>query len=281
MPRPKRTSSSLIHQLLRREKEAAAQNTVCTLRPYLGCTSQDLDPEARQHAYESSPHFPLYLDLVVDLEMDPIATAQEIALRLAVTHWGPDSSMEKVKRMIEIWPFEQPSPIAAVSKADKKAMKKASAPSLLDLISYHPDPERHQSRLGGRISQLRLLECDKVADISWGHAEDEQQNIQRLVSAARSTEAHYYPRVLARNEREWKVWLAFARTYRKAGESILKDTVQTVSDFGLPVEQQLQERIVIRPRRVIDAWMEAEVASSRMGSRDFRESLESKGWDVP
>lgn len=281
MPRPKRTSNSLIHQLLKCEKDAAARNTVCTLCPYLGCTSQDLDPEARQLAYERSRHFPLYLDLVVALEMDALAIAQEMALRLAISHWRPDISMDKVKHMIEIWPFEQTSSMTALSKADKKAAKKTPAPSFLDMISHHQDREQPPSSFGGRISQLRLFKCEEVADVNWKRAELEQQNIQRLVSAARSTEAHYYPRILARNEREWKVWLAFARTYIRAGESILKDTVQTVLDFGLPVEQQLQGRIVARPRGVIDAWMEAEMAGLRMGSRDFRESLVNKGWELP
>ncbi|CAH0058749.1 unnamed protein product [Clonostachys solani] len=85
MPIPKLIRDNLIKLYFKPENQEEAladkANKSCLCQPYLGSRSSEIAPDKREKELQTLQNFPLYLDQLEDLEMEPLTIAQDMAMR--------------------------------------------------------------------------------------------------------------------------------------------------------------------------------------------------------
>lgn len=285
MPLPKIIRHSLIRHYFKPEKQndalADVKNKACICRPYLGSTSDEVEPDKRERECQALQNFPLYLDMLDELEMDAFTIARDMALGLAAGHWSARIDMMDVEFVIgSRQHLVTPDP-APLSNADEKAARSKSTHRVRNMSTAAVADQRQGPSFHNRAIQLWMIDFDKVSTLNTSVEKGVYEaNIDKLVYATRATDGPYHPRVLARTEREWNLWLTFAKTYIDASRTILNAQLQPSRDAGIPMRKE-EELVLKRPSRVINKWMEAECNENRVKGKQFKAMLKQKGWEMP
>lgn len=210
--------------------------------------------------------------------MDSFTIARDMALGLAAGHWSARINMLGVAYFIGSRPNTPALGYTPMSKADEDAIRRGSFSRMRNIC---PRKEaRKQSSFHRRTTQLWMIGFDKVSAFQNSIGKDKNQVIQQLVSDSRATNGPYYPRVLARNEREWKLWLEFAQTYIRASKTILDSHRQEWLSHGIP-PQKSDEIILKSPSRVMNKWMKTAAEEYNVTAEQFIARIKSEGWEMP
>lgn len=281
MPLPKLIRENLIRLYFRPEKQKEAladkKNKACICRPYLGCTSQEIAADKRQRECETLQNFPLYLDILNELAMDPLTIATDMALGLAAGHWAANVNMLDVEYVIGSRPHAQQE-TAPLSKTDTKDITSSSTRRRVRDMTANVEDRGPSFR--NRAIQLWMIDFNKIKTFNPSVVQDYDKTIQQLVFTTRSTDGPYYPRVLARNEEEWMLWLHFARTYIQASKVILQHQYDKVERCEGERKNKRKELVMKRPSRVMNEWMRAEASEYGVSSKEFMNNLERNKWDM-
>lgn len=281
MPLPHVIRENLIRHYFKVDKQEAAladvRNKACICRAYLGCTSAEIAADKQERELETLRNFPLYLDQLKELDMNPLAIAQEMALGLAAGHWAASVDMLDVEYVIGSRPHTNVFQTSPLSDADLSASRAKSTRRVRDMGIEDRDKRpsfRH------RAIQLWMIGFNKVSEFDGSVDKDYKKNIKQLVSNTRSTDGPYYPRVLAKTEEEWMLWLEFSRSYIRASKVILTKNIESSRKMGLFSHYQAA-LILKRPAMVMNKWMEAEMLEYNVSSKDFMKRLEDNKWEMP
>lgn len=245
------TRAGLIKRFLRPEDQAAARadpkNKDCLCKIYLGNKTTDMTAHERADELSTMRDFPLHLDQIFDLGLGAADLAKAMARGLAAGHWVAHMDMKGVDYVIG---GRQRDPSSD---------------------AYYHAP-----------LQLWMLDFDKVAPLDNSVDADKYlPNIRRLVAATRATGGPYYPRVLARTEDEWYVWVDFCRTYIETSTILLEKIRQFSSASGFGCPQETVDLVMRRPKLVMDEWMEAECQENGLSRVQFLEIVRHSGWELP
>lgn len=286
LPLPKVIRESLIEHYFKPEDREAAladkENKACICRVYLGYRSDDIQKQKLEDERKTLRNFPLYLDQMMELEMDPLVIARDMALGLAAGHWAANSNMMDVEYVIGSRPH-----MVNLAKENPPARKgkKATAGDSRRRhgnLSAPVDPRPDQPTFRNRAIQLWMIDFNKVNQFEASVTQGYNKNIDRLVFESRATDGPYYPRVLARDEYEWKLWLEFARTYIRASRTILNDMMEkTLKTTGVRFHSSEVELAMKRPSRVMNEWMKAEAHEAGVTSKKFKKMLRENNWEMP
>ncbi|KAG9256807.1 uncharacterized protein F5Z01DRAFT_649115 [Emericellopsis atlantica] len=284
MPLQQVIRESLIQLYFKPEKQAEAladeKNKACLCRVYLGSTSEEIEPEKRERECMTLQNFPLYLDQLEELNMDPFLIARDMALDLAAGHWAAGFDMLDVEYVIGSRPRVQarPSPSSISLKADEKDVAEKSFQRMRNVGANDND---HQTSFRNRAFQVWMIDFNKVSRINTTVGKNYGRNIQKLVCNTRATDGPYYPRAIARNENEWNLWLEFARTYIRASKTILLDIIESAEELGAKITANSRERLLKRPSLFINGWVEAEAVERNTTGKEFRKKLKESKWELP
>ncbi|KFA63069.1 hypothetical protein S40285_10509 [Stachybotrys chlorohalonatus IBT 40285] len=284
MPLPKPFRENLIRHYFKPEKREAAlvdkRNKACLCRAYLGCVSNDVAIDKLEKERATLQDFPLYLDMLRELDMKPFTIARDMALGLAAGHWSANVDMLDVEFVIGSRPFQREPEIAPVSRADKKAAAEKSGARVRNMCPY-PGPGQNRPSFRNRAIQLWMIDFNKAEKFNASVDNDYNKTIRQLVFNTRSTDGPYYPRVLDKNEYEWNLWIEFANTYIAASKVILNELKEDAETVGLSPTAEQAGQVMKRPGRVINEWMRAEAMESNVTSLQFSKKIKNNGWRVP
>jgi anti-sigma28 factor (negative regulator of flagellin synthesis) len=284
MPLPKIIRHSLIRHYFKPEEQnealADVKNKACICRPYLGSTSDEVKSDKRERERRTLQNFPLYLDMLDELEMDAFTIARDMALGLAAGHWSARIDMMDVEFVIGSRQHLTIPDLAPLSKVDEEAARSKSTHRVRNMSTAVAN-QRQAPSFHNRAIQLWMIDFDKVSTLNTTVEKGSYEaNIDKLVYATRATDGPYHPRVLARTQKEWNLWLAFAKTYINASRTILNAQLQPSRDAGVSMRKE-EELVLKRPSRVINKWMEAECRENGVTSKQFKALLKQKGWAMP
>ncbi|CAI6097593.1 unnamed protein product [Clonostachys chloroleuca] len=131
MPLPKLIRDNLIKLYFkpenRRKALADKANNNCLCRPYLGRRSSEIAPEKRENELQTLRNFPLYLDQLEELEMEPLTIAQDMAMGLAAGHWAATVNMLGVEYVLGSRSLTPPEVRLLVLDADEEAIRSGSS----------------------------------------------------------------------------------------------------------------------------------------------------------
>ncbi|KAK7214959.1 hypothetical protein V2G26_002962 [Clonostachys chloroleuca] len=131
MPLPKLIRDNLIKLYFkpenRRKALADKANNNCLCRPYLGRRSSEIAPEKRENELQALRNFPLYLDQLEELEMEPLTIAQDMAMGLAAGHWAATVNMLGVEYVLGSRSLTPPEVRLLVLDADEEAIRSESS----------------------------------------------------------------------------------------------------------------------------------------------------------
>ncbi|KAF4120137.1 Zinc finger protein [Geosmithia morbida] len=112
MPLPRVVRTNLISHYFKPEDRQGAiadpENQACLCRTYLGLKSTEVPSDKREQELRTLKNFPLYLDQLFELNMDPFLIAREMALGLAAGHWVAGINMTDDEFVIGSRPYERP-----------------------------------------------------------------------------------------------------------------------------------------------------------------------------
>jgi hypothetical protein len=286
MPLPKLIRDSLIKLYFkpenRRKALADKANNNCLCRPYLGRRSSEIAPEKREKELQTLQNFPLYLDQLEELEMEPLTIAQDMALGLAAGHWSASANMLGVEYVIGSRPLTLPEVRLLVLDADEEAIRNNSSRRVRDMAPMETTQSDGRPSFRNRALQLWMIDFNKVSRTKPSLGDNYSKEIEQLVSDTRATDGPYYPRALPNTEVDWKVWLTFAKTYISASKIILNHALSQLADTtgGSPSEENIK-LILRRPGKVMDAWMIAESIEYKIDLNQFINQAEKNGWSMP
>jgi hypothetical protein len=284
MPLPKLVRESLIQHYFNPEKQAAAladeKNKACICRAYLGCESKEIPPAKLEQQRETLQNFPLYLDQLLELEMDPQIIARDMALGLAAGHWAANIDMLDVEYVIGSRPFMRENEIGPISKADIKAAKEKSNRRVRNMSAKNA-PKQQRLSFRNRAIRLWMIDFNKAETFDASLGRNYDKSIAQLVANTRSTDGPYYPRVVAKNEYQWKLWVCFARTYIRASQTILTETIDRNRAIGLSYRSKDEELVLKRPVYIINEWIKAEATEYGISSKQFKKMLQDNKWEMP
>ncbi|KAI9171068.1 hypothetical protein HJFPF1_00547 [Paramyrothecium foliicola] len=283
MPLPRVIRATLIKLYFEPQKQAKAlvdeRNKACICRVYLGCTSVDEAPSKLKEARTTLQNFPLYLDQLVELGMDPFTIARDMAMGLAAAHWAANFDMTGVEWVIGSRPVPKTFELRPVSNADMKAAAERSSRLVRNVSAVYVPTAQERRTLRNCDIQLWMINFNETNPIEVSVREKYMVNIEQLVVQTRATEGHYYPRVLARNETEWKLWLEFARTYIRASRTIVDGMLDYVRRLGVAL--QGEELAMKRPALVMNAWHKVEAKQHGVSGKAFYENILNQKWEMP
>ncbi|CAH0017977.1 unnamed protein product [Clonostachys rhizophaga] len=226
MPLPKLIRDNLIKLYFkpenRRKALADKANNNCLCRPYLGKRSSEIAPDKRKKELQTLQNFPLYLDQLEELEMEPLTIAQDMAMGLAAGHWSASCNMLGVEYVLGSRPLTPPEVRLLVLDADEEAIRSGSYPHRVRDMAPRAPIRRN------RPFQLWMLDFDKASRFKPSLGENYRRETEQLVRDSRTTDGPYYPRALPNTEVDWKLWLAFATTYISASKIILNSTLREI-----------------------------------------------------
>jgi hypothetical protein len=289
LPLPKIIRESLIRHYFEPEKQEEAlsdpRNKHCLCRPYLGSTSQaakENNPDKWERERECLQNFPLYLDYLEELDMDPFTIARDMALGLAAGHWRARIDMLDIEYVIGSRPHEQPTELKSISTEDAKALKNKETSRARDMSALPTQTPPGPLSFRNRAIQLWMIDFNKVSefDTAVNSERSLKKNVAQLVANTRAVDGPYYPRVLAENEWQWSLWVEFAKTYIGASEALLAEDFET-TDHGYHLSDAKKALFMGRPKLVIKEWMKAECFENGVSGKDFRKKLERDGWPLP
>ncbi|CAH0003067.1 unnamed protein product [Clonostachys byssicola] len=278
MPLPKLIRDNLIKLYFkpenRRKALADKANKHCLCRPYLGRRSSEIAPDKREKELQTLQNFPLYLDQLEDLRMEPLIIAQDMAMGLAAVHWSARANMLGVEYVIGSRPLTPPEVRFLVLDADEEAMRSGSYSHRVRDMAPRAPIRRN------RPFQLWMVDFDKVSRFKLSLGNNYRGEIEQLVRDTR-TSGPYYPRALPNSEGDWKLWLAFATTYISASKIILNSILRPVVDLGVSVPEKQLKLIFKRPSRIMNEWMRAESIEYNIDLDRFIDQAKSNGWEMP
>jgi hypothetical protein len=283
MPLPKLIRDNLIRHYFEPKKREAAlvdkRNKACLCRAYLGCVSDDVAADKLEKERATLQNFPLYLDMLQELDMEPFTIARDMALGLAAGHWSANVNMLDVEYVIGSRPFQREPELTPVSRADKKAAAKKSGARVRNM---GPDqgPGQNRPSFRNRAIQLWMIDFKKAEQFDASVGSNYKKNIQQLVFNTRSTDGPYYPRVLAKNEYEWNLWIEFANTYIAASRIILNELREDAETVGLSHTEKDVKQVMKRPVLVINEWMEAEAMENNVTRDQLKKRIRDNNWRV-
>lgn len=291
MPLPKVIRESLIRHYFPTEKQEEAlsdpRNKACLCRPYLGYTSRDAkeaNPAKWEREGETLQNFPLYLDILEELEMDPFTIARDMALGVAAGHWSACIDMLDVEFVIGSRPHMRGIELKTISRKDAQALRTKNTVRAREMnaTSEPPSSQAHAS-FRNRAIQLWMIDFNKVNEFDTSVADVKlyKQNIEQLVMNTRATDGDYYPRVLAKNRKQWDLWCAFATTYIDASREIASQDIEWSRKKGFQCSKKEEELRMKRPAHVINKWMEVEATECGVSADEFKKKLKQEGWPLP
>lgn len=284
LPLPKIIRENLIRLYFKPELQAEAladkKNKACLCRPYLGCTSTEITADKRERECQSLQNFPLYLDLLEQLDMDPFSIARDMAAGLAAGHWAAQCNMLDVEYVIGSRPHKTISDDEAfVSKDDVKAWQSKSSKRVRNMMTSRSKTQGLSFR--NRAIQLWIIDFNKVTKFDATAKQDYSKTIRQIVFDARATDGPYYPRALARTEGEWKLWLEFAKTYIRVSREVISNLFQAAKGAGASISEENDLLMMKRPSLIISEWMNAEATEYGVSSKQFLAKLKDNGWEMP
>jgi hypothetical protein len=257
MPLPEHVRTSLIHHFFKPDTRKAALrdpiNKDCLIRPYLGARFQDLGEVGQASERDNLRNFPLYVDELEELHMDPIMIAREMALGLAVAHWKAGIDMTDVEFVIGSRPrIEKVSHDHSLRMATNRYSIKGPK---LDVVPTRSTMNLFSSaHLRNQSIQLWILDFDKANEARVVDA-TRSEDISKLVTATRANDP-YYPTMIPDSKLEWAVMGAFTSTYVSAGKAILED--QSTALKAVEVSDAAMDNYLNRPRDVMKEWVRQE-----------------------
>lgn len=186
-PLPRRTQILLIERFCHASAEARAlkdeANRDCLVRVYLGSVKGKYFQQ-----FFSLRNFKLYLNHMLDLEMDVDVLARQMAMCLAVMHWSAHVDARDVEFVLGSF-VEDTVPTSSGS--------------------YNPSQSRRTA--------LWLLDFNQVRHMTMDEA-----------GVAQAIEAHdanypYYPRPLSKDKTAAWLWKTFSEVYLETADAILGD----------------------------------------------------------
>ncbi|VUC20958.1 unnamed protein product [Clonostachys rosea] len=280
MPLPKVIRENLIRLYFEPGNQEAAladkANKSCLCRPYLGCRSSEIAPDKREKELQTLQNFPLYLNQLEDLGVEPLTIAQDMALGLAAGHWAAYANMLDVEYVIGSRPSTSPETLLALD-ADEQALRSRSSHRRVRDMR----PREIRTSFRNRALQLWMIDFNKVTllEPSLGHSYHAE--IRQLVSDTRATDGPYYPRALPKTEADWKLWIAFAQTYISASKIILNYDLSRGRRSGSSQPEKDIKLILKRPSNVIHEWMRAESIEYKIDLDQYISQAKKNGWPMP
>ncbi|KAH7320853.1 hypothetical protein B0I35DRAFT_501048 [Stachybotrys elegans] len=287
LPLPKVIRQALIQHYFDPDEQAEAllnpDNKSCLCRVYLGSVASEADPDKLKRARQTLKNFPLYLDQLIELDMDPLLIAHDMAMGLAVAHWSARINMLDVEFVIgsrattesmDSRPPEVMEAGAAGSSRQTKSKGGKQQPS-----QAQPVQEKRRT-FRNRAIQLWMIDFNKVDKVDIDLVNYEE-SIQNLVYQTRSTDGPYYPRVLARTAFEWNLWMEFAETYIKTSKVLIKELIPRANEFFAFRSEEEKKLLFARPSKIMNAWMDAEAGEYNVKIKEFLAKAKKDGWRMP
>ena len=212
LPLPKRTREALIENFfadgegIQAEAKQAPENKDCLVRIYLG------ENEKEKVCYDSLRNFPLHLNVMEDLDLEPSTLASQMAIALAIIHW-----QAKVDAMDSEFVLG-----SSVTTLPEKQRAYAAEEDSTVLSAPH---EIRRLDSNERSTNFWVLDFDKASPIELT-ADDV---IKKLVVAFLGNDP-YFPRP----DVDEDLWQVFSKTYLKASRLILENKQEKRSVMGLP-----------------------------------------------
>ena len=186
------------------------ENKHCLVRVYLGANET---PKELAESYDTLLNFPLKLNMIEDLDLDVDGLAIEMAIGLAVIHWG-----------------------AKVNGMDSEFVLGSSAAKPREatqgFTANCPPREVHEVDFKTRATHLWLIDFDKLSPINFT-----KDDIDRKLVLAFLGNDPYFPRP----DIDPKLWLVFSNAYVKASHAILK--AQSVKQSTLKLPERLLHKV--------------------------------------
>ena len=260
MPLPQIVRTSLIEHFFPKPLVEAGlidpSNKDALIRPYLGHSWEDLSQEQRQRGRSCLRNFPLYVDELEDLQMNPTIIAREMALALAAAHWSASIDLCGSEFVIGSRPTYS-GDLQTFLNASLHVVDKTTnlGKKPMDIITSEDTPESidfHNCAI-----QLWLIDFDKCGRFT---IEDKtsERDIENLVKRTKKNDP-YYPSSIPASNLEQSVWIAFLDTYLAASMVLLdvklKEFIQMGRLLGAPEIPPKQRKIFFnRPARVMEEW---------------------------
>ena len=247
------------------------ENDACLCRAYLGKNSVDVDPARRQQELQTLQNFPIYLDMMQEMQMDPFSVARDMALGIAAIHWTANYNALDVEFVFGS-AIHNPQKLANPTNITNQNLTAAEKKRPIRFKKH----EQQSTGFRNRAVQLWMIDFNKVERFDPSVFKNYHANIRQLVADTRSADGPYHPRVLVRNEYEWNLWVYFAKSYIKASQVIFQAEFGR-NTYGDERSQQVLDLNMKRPVHFIDVWMEFEAAEGGMNVKTFAQRVKDNG----
>ncbi|PSN66029.1 hypothetical protein BS50DRAFT_469831, partial [Corynespora cassiicola Philippines] len=203
LPLAKPIRESLINQyckpqLVQKIKQSEPDND-CLVRVYLGKRRRSERPTM----FFSLRNYNLHLDQMEELGLDTHGLASNIAEALAIVHWGAHLDADDVEFVLGSAPIRATDtafiPTPKLSAKDLKNQKRNTS-----TWSTHVDNFRY------RVTHLWMLDFNRCKEFS-----PSKSGLEQLVNAFFKNDP-YYPRPLAKSQKDQQLWQAFKDSYLNA-----------------------------------------------------------------
>lgn len=285
MPLPQMIRESLIKHFFPLDDQEAAlknpENKNCLIRPYLGCRVAELDDDQKRDRLSTLRNFPLYLDELHDLNMNPVLIARDMALAVAGAHWTArvdllDSEFVIAGRVASGGNlYEAPikdmesDPDTASGPGTRKQKKRSSDPR--SVTGHIPD-------FRNRATQLWLFDFDKCTRFEMMPVEGQKERIVDIVKGTRANDP-YYPKSIPDNKADYDLWVAFSETYIAASRAIIG---YELNNQQIPHAPEARHAAMARPALVMNEWQKQEAlylhARDPEGLRRIKALAKKEGW---
>lgn len=179
-------------------------NSDCLVRLYLG-RRRRTQITSRPQRFFTLRNLPLYLDQMLDLQLEIDEFASNMAKALAVMHWEARIDADDVEFVLGSSPTFS-APVRELDLAVILAMQKPT--STLNLTNSAPNFCRRQVHMW-------LLDFNLCSSISM-----DEEGVDKAVKAFYKNDP-YFPRPLAEASRDQQLWKTFRDQYLRASDKVL------------------------------------------------------------